>query len=94
MRALSYALVAVTLLWSAAAAQNNSDQRPPAISGSAHSTGQPATSGREAPVGHRQPRAKDVPSWIEENLGTRTRRSTGNCVSAAIADLVCAHRSC
>ena len=71
--AVSYALVAVTLLWSAAAAQNNPDRLPPATSGSAQSTGRPASSAREAPIGHRQPRAKDVPSWIEENLGTRSR---------------------
>ena len=69
--AVSNALVAVTLLWSVAAAQNNPDQLPPATSGS-ESTSQPATSAREAPIGHRQPKAKDVPSWIEENLGTRS----------------------
>jgi len=72
MRTVSFALVAVTLLGSAAAAQNNPDQRPPAASGSAQSTGRPAGSAWEAPIGHRQPRAKDVPSWIEENLGTRS----------------------
>jgi hypothetical protein len=70
--AVSYALVAVTLLWSAAAAQNNPDQLPPATSGSAQSTGRPANSVREAPIGHRQPRAKDVPSSIQENLGARS----------------------
>jgi len=70
MRAVSYALAAVTLLWSAAAAQNNPNQPSPATSGSARSTGQPARSVREAPIGHRQPKAKDVPS--EENLGTRS----------------------
>jgi hypothetical protein len=73
MRAVSYALVAVTLLWSAAAAQNNPDQLPLASSGSAQSTGKPATSALEAPIGHRQPRAKDVPPRIQENLGTRSR---------------------
>ena len=72
MRAVSYALVAVTLLWSAAAAQNNQGPLPPASSGGAQSTRKPASSAREAPIGHRQPRAKDVPSWIEENLGTRS----------------------
>jgi hypothetical protein len=72
MRAVSYALVAVTLLWGAAAAQNNPGQRPSASSGSAQGTGPTASSAREAPIGHRQPRAKDVPSWIEENLGTRS----------------------
>jgi hypothetical protein len=72
MRAVSYALVAVILLWSAAATQNNADQVPRASSGSAQSTGQPATSPGEAPIGHRQPRAKDVPPRIQENLGTRS----------------------
>jgi hypothetical protein len=72
MRAVSHALVAVALAWSAAAAQNNPDQLPPATSGSAPSTGKPASSAREAPIGHRQPRAKDMPSWIQENLGTRS----------------------
>jgi hypothetical protein len=70
--AASNALVAVALLWSAAAAQNNPDQLTPAINGSAQSTSRPAGSVREAPIGHRQPRVKDVPSWIEENLGTRS----------------------
>jgi hypothetical protein len=70
--AVSYALVAVTLLWSAAAAQNNPDRLPLPSSGSAQSTGQPASSAREAPIGHRQPRAKDLPSSIQENLGTRS----------------------
>jgi hypothetical protein len=73
MRPVSYALVAVTLLWSAAAAQNNPAQPPRGSSGSAQSMGQPASSAREAPIGHRQPRAKDVPSSTEENLGARSR---------------------
>jgi len=68
--AVSNALIAATLLWSAAAAQN--DQRPPATNGSAQSMSNPATGAWEAPIGHRQPRAKDVPSWIEKNLGTRS----------------------
>jgi len=32
---------------------------------------QPAA-GRDAPVGHRQPRAKDVPPGIDQNLGVRS----------------------
>jgi hypothetical protein len=42
---------------------------------SSHTTGQAednwgrTSSGREAPIGHRQPRAKDVPSAAEDNLG-------------------------
>jgi hypothetical protein len=64
--AMSYVLVAAAVLAGAAAAQNNPD---PASrqSGGAPTTGQTdSTAGqaggvREAPVGHRQPRAKDVP---------------------------------
>jgi hypothetical protein len=70
--AASNALVAVALLWSAAAAQNNPDQQSPATNGSAQSTSRPAGRPWDAPIGHRQPRAKDVPSWIEKNLGTRS----------------------
>jgi hypothetical protein len=68
--AASNALVAVALLWSAAAAQNNPDQQSPATNGSAQSTSRPAGRPWDAPIGHRQPRAKDVPS--EETLGTRS----------------------
>jgi hypothetical protein len=65
--AVSYALVAVAVLAGAAAAQNNPDpaSRP---SGGAQTTGQTDStagqveSGREAPVGHRQPRARDLPA--------------------------------
>jgi hypothetical protein len=65
--AVSYALVAVAALAGAAAAQNNPD---PASrqSGGAQTTGQTDStagqvgSGREAPVGHRQPRARDLPA--------------------------------
>jgi len=34
-------------------------------------TGQ-ATGVREAPIGHRQPSAKDVPQGIDDNLGARS----------------------
>jgi hypothetical protein len=27
---------------------------------------------RQAPIGHRQPGAKDVPPWTEDNIGTRS----------------------
>jgi hypothetical protein len=63
--AMSYVLVAAAVLAGAAAAQNNPD---PAArqSGGAQTTGQTDSTagqvGREAPVGHRQPRAKDVPA--------------------------------
>lgn len=75
--AASYALVAVAVLVGAAAAQNNPDpaSRP---SGGAQTTGQSDNSagqvqtGREAPVGHRQPRAKDVPAMPNEGAPIRT----------------------
>src|SRR5262245_22873 len=70
--AVSYALVAVTLLWSAAATQTDPDQLPRASGSSTQSTGQPAGSAWEAPIGHRQPRAKDVSSWIQDNYGVRS----------------------
>jgi hypothetical protein len=70
--AVPYVLVAAVLLGNAAVAQNNPDQPPPR---SSQTTGQTednwgrTSSGREAPIGHRQPRAKDVPSAAEDNLG-------------------------
>ncbi len=75
--AVPYALVAAVLLGNAALAQNNPDQPPPRSSGSAQTTGQDdnwgrTNSGKEAPIGHRQPRAKDVPARIEDNLGVRS----------------------
>lgn len=75
--AMTYATVAALAVGSAALAQNNAD-RPSGSSGSAETTGR-ANSGagqptgvREAPIGHRQPRAKDVPRGIDENLGARS----------------------
>jgi hypothetical protein len=90
MRAVSYALVAVTLLWSAAAAQNNPDQRLSASSGSAQGTGPTASSarGRRLVIGNRgrkmcRPRSRRT----SEQGRSKTRPSTGNCASAAIADV-------
>jgi hypothetical protein len=76
--AVPYAVVAAVLVWNAAVAQNNPDQSPPRSRGSAQTTGQAdddwgrTSSGREAPIGHRQPRATDVPARIEDNLGVRS----------------------
>jgi hypothetical protein len=74
---MTYAIVAALAVSSAALGQNNAD-RPSAPSDSAETTGR-ANSGtgqptnvREAPIGHRQPTAKDVPRGIEENLGARS----------------------
>ena len=75
--AMTYAIVAALALCSSAAlAQNNVGQ--PGSSGSAQTTGQAdpgtgqATGVREAPIGHRQPTAKDVPPRNEDNLGVRS----------------------
>jgi len=75
--AMTYATVAALALCSSAAlAQNNACQ--PGSSGSAQTTGQAgpgtgeATGVRQAPVGHRQPTAKDVPPRVDENLGVRS----------------------
>src|SRR5215471_4993937 len=74
--AMSYVLVAAAVLAGAAAAQNNPD---PASrqSGGAPTTGQTGTAGqaggvREAPVGHRQPRAKDLPASPNESAPIRS----------------------
>jgi hypothetical protein len=69
--AVPYVLVAAVLLGNAAVAQNNPDQPPPRSSqpGQAEDNWGRTSSGREAPIGHRQPRAKDVPSAAEDNLG-------------------------
>jgi hypothetical protein len=74
-----YAVAAAVVLCGAAVAQNNPDQLLPRSGGGAQTTGQTdpasgqANSGRQAPVGHRQPRAKDVPPGVEQNLGARSR---------------------
>jgi hypothetical protein len=70
--AVPYVFVAAVLLGNAAVAQNNPDQPPPRSSqttGQAEDNWGRTSSGREAPIGHRQPRAKDVPSAAEDNLG-------------------------
>ena len=74
---MTYAIVATLALCSSAAlAQNNAGQ--PGSSGNAQTTGQAgpdtgqSTNVREAPVGYRQPTAKDVPPRTEDNLGVRS----------------------
>jgi uncharacterized low-complexity protein len=79
--AMTYAIVAALAVGSAALAQNNADQPhnadQPSDSG-AQTTGQSnpgtgqATGVRQAPIGHRQPTAKDVPPRVDENLGARS----------------------
>jgi hypothetical protein len=74
--AVSYALVA--LLAGAAAAQNNPDPSVGRSSGGAQTSGQSDSttgqvqSGREAPVGHRQPRARDLPAGPNEGAPIRS----------------------
>jgi hypothetical protein len=74
---MTYATVAALAVGSAALAQNNADQ-PSAPGGSAQTTGRAntgtgqSTNVRQAPVGHRQPTAKDVPPGIDEKLGARS----------------------
>ncbi len=76
--AVTYAAAAAVMLCSAAVAQNNADRSSPRSSGSAQTPGQTdigtgqANSGWDAPVGHRQPRAKDVPPGVDQNLGVRS----------------------
>ena len=75
--AMGYVLVAAAVLAGAAAAQNNPD---PASrqSGGAPTTGQTDSTagqvktGREAPVGHRQPRARDLPASRNESAPIRS----------------------
>jgi len=73
--AMTYAIVAALAVGSAALAQNNADQ--PSGSG-AQTTGRAGsdagqrTGVKEAPIGHRQPKARDVPRGVEENLGARS----------------------
>ena len=77
-----YAVLAAVLVWNAAVAQDNPGQPSPS-SPSAQTTGpaddnvgQPDENIEEAvwqaPVGHRQPGAKDVPPSAEKNLGVRS----------------------
>ncbi len=69
--AVAYAVVAALVAWNAAAAQSNPVQSSPPSSGSAQTTGQ-ASSVWQAPVGHRQPTAKDVPPGLQHNYGVRS----------------------
>ena len=76
--AVSYALIAAAVLAGAAAAQNNPDPSVGRSSGGAQTTGQSDSttgqvqSGREAPVGHRQPRARDLPAGPNEAAPIRS----------------------
>lgn len=69
---MAYAIAAAMVAWTAAVAQNN--QPSPPAGGSAQTTGQadPGPAPRQAPPGHRQPRAQDVPPEIQDNYGVRS----------------------
>jgi hypothetical protein len=77
-----YAVLAAVLVWNAAGAQDNPGQTSPS-SPSAQTTGpaddnvgQPDENIEEAvwqaPVGHRQPGAKDVPPSAEKNFASHS----------------------
>jgi hypothetical protein len=70
------AVPAAVLVLNAAVAQNDPGQPSPS-SPSAQTTGQADNNNVEqaiwqAPIGHRQPTAKDVPPRVEENLGIKS----------------------
>src|SRR5262249_6292942 len=73
--AMTYPIGAELAVSSAALAPNNADEPTgpgaQATGRAGSDSGQP-TNVREAPIGHRQPKAKDVPRGIEENLGARS----------------------
>jgi hypothetical protein len=74
--AVTYALLAAVVVGSAAVAQNTPNQPSPPASGSAQTTGQADNNvGQaiwQAPIGHRQPKAKDVPPGVQDNYGVRS----------------------
>jgi hypothetical protein len=78
--AVPYAVLAAVLVLNAAVAQNDAGQPSPPSSPSAQTRGQADEDPDEditpavwqAPIGHRQPSAKDVPPKVEENLGIRS----------------------
>jgi hypothetical protein len=71
-----YAVLAAVLVLNAAVAQNDPGQPSSPSSPSAQTTQQADENIEEAvwqaPIGHRQPSAKDVPSSAEKNLGVRS----------------------
>jgi len=75
---MTYAVLAALMMSSAAVAQNNPKQPSQLASASAQTTGQADNShGQanrvwEAPIGHRQPSARDVPARLQDNYGVRS----------------------
>jgi hypothetical protein len=68
---LTCAAVAISAAWGTATAQNNPDQSSARPADDPQTTGQ-ADSRRQAPIGHRQPRPKDLPPLLDENRGARS----------------------
>ena len=68
MRPIIYALIVIGLSGSSALAQKNTSQPPPP---DLSTTQGPA---RQAPVGHRQPTAKDLPPDVLQNEQKATPR--------------------
>jgi hypothetical protein len=79
--AVPYAVLAAVLVLNAAVAQNDPGQPSSPSSPSAQTMEQADVDADgditpavwQAPVGHRQPSAKDVPPKVEEDLGIRSR---------------------
>ncbi len=74
MRPIAVALVAAAAVVSTAVAQPSADRstKPPDGGDPQAVTGQ-ADGTRQAPIGHRQPRAKDLPPGVEQGTGMRSR---------------------
>ena len=74
--AVPYAVLAAVLVLNAAVAQTDPGQPSSPSGPSAQTTGQADNNVEQAvwqaPIGHRQPGAKDVPPKVEENLGIRS----------------------
>ena len=71
MRLVMFAVVVIAGLSGSALAQSNTNQSPVG----SKTTGTPE---RQAPVGHRQPKAKDLPADILQNEQRETTRDNGS----------------
>jgi len=75
---MTYAVLTALMMSSATVAQNNPKQPSQLASAGAQTTGQADNShGQanrvwEAPIGHRQPSARDVPARLQDNYGVRS----------------------
>ena len=71
MRLVIYAVIVIASLSGSALAQSNTNQ---SLGGTSTTTGTPE---RQAPVGHRQPKAKDLPADVLQNQQRETPRDKG-----------------